>query len=765
MKNLYFLVLAALLPLIFFTESSAQKPGGHQRNITRCYTMERAASHLENNLLTRMEDHQKTRISTRVSGYRLNAVVMIPVVVHIVLPNPYGITDADVQAQLDRLNQDFAGTNPDSTNVPPAFLALRGHSQIQFCLAKRTPAGQQTSGIERRVSGVGSLPKDNDPIKFTSMGGLDQWDPNAYLNLWVGKDDSGNDILGYSLFPGTSPVAEDGIFINFESWGLSSCYTLPDYNRGRTATHEIGHYFGLLHIWGDDDGCQGDDFRDLTDSSIGSTCSLPPGLYNPPGQGNTPADIGDTPNQAGESTNCPTGIATDACATTAPGKMYENFMDYSPDACLTLFTKKQVERMEWVLDNCRASLKTSLGCQPPLSAVTRDAAVLQSVNPGGFELSGCSTKTYSSVVLCSGAFTPKIRITNNSSTLLNTVTVGYIIDNGPAFTQTFTVHLGLGETTVISFPSVNVAEGPHTIHFFTSNPNGGPDQVPSNDTLASSFTVNGTSGVPFIESFTDTLFPPPRWSVINPDGGITWQRYPVGRDNPGSAYVNTFNYAANGETDDLVTPRIGFSTTGIDSVKLTFDLASATYTNIDDPVNAGTTLDTLSILVTPDCGNTFTTVYKKWGKELRTVLSPQTDEFFPAAGDWRKDTVDLTAFAEQNPIQLFFRLTNNYENNVFLDNISVKTSAVPKLLKSQGYLILPNPFRQSFAVWHYRTPTTLRSIKVFNTAGQLVWTRDYNGNANTYMTIDLFGRAAGLYVVRLEYTDKSKNISQQVIKY
>jgi hypothetical protein len=102
---------------------------------------------------------------------------------------------------------------------------------------------------------------------------------------------------------------------------------------------------------------------------------------------------------------------------------------------------------------------------------------------------------------------------------------------------------------------------------------------------------------------------------------------------------------------------------------------------------------------------------------------------------------------------------------VFIDNVNVFTTAVPKLLKEQGYLILPNPFRQGFAVWHYKPPTTLRSLKVYNSVGQLVWRKDYNGNASNYIRVDLFNKAAGIYVVRLEYQDASKNVSGKVVKY
>ncbi|MGN6401893.1 MAG: hypothetical protein ACTHMD_15655, partial [Flavisolibacter sp.] len=203
MKNLYLQVFVATLAVFLCTETGAQKTPG--RSVTRCFTMQRAEKLNQMNLLTRSGTRQKapTPSTPVLSTYRLTSTVTVPVVVHIVLPNPFMVTDADVQAQIDRLNLDFSGLNPDSTNASVPFLARRGHSQIQFCLAKRTPGGQPTSGIERRISSVGSVASESekDPIKYASMGGLDQWDPNAYLNLWVGIDDSGGDILGYAQFP------------------------------------------------------------------------------------------------------------------------------------------------------------------------------------------------------------------------------------------------------------------------------------------------------------------------------------------------------------------------------------------------------------------------------------------------------------------------------------------------------------------------------------------------------------------------------------
>ncbi len=602
-----------------------------------------------------------------VNTYRTYTVVTIPVVVHIVLNNPNRVTDADVQWQIDKLNLDYSGLNPDSTNIPPEFQAVRGHSQIRFTLARRTPSGQLTNGIDRVISSAGSdVNKTIDPIKRSAQGGSDVWDPSLYLNLWVGNDASGQGILGYAQFPTSGSLADDGVFINVRSWGNNPCYTLPTYNLGRTAVHEIGHYFGLLHNWGDDGtACTGDDFKNLT--TVGSSCSLPAGLFNPPGQGNTASDIGDTPNQGGSNSGvCPSGIKTDACSPSSPGIMYQNYMDYTDDACYSLFTKKQVERMEWVLDNCRASLKTSSGGTVPAGAVTIDASPFQPVSPGGSEVVGCTSFAYPSTIPCPGNFIPKVRIRNNGLNTLNTVTVGMIVNGGAAITQNISPNLPFGYTTVVTFASIPVTTGTYVIKFFTSKPNGiNPDQVPSNDTLTATLTVATPLPIPVTEGFENSTFPPPGWTIYNLNGDFTWVRVTPGHNSNFSAAIDNYNNDGSGRIDELRTPKITFAPTD-SAILISFDIAHKYYPD-------STNYDTLSVLVSKDCGATFTTVYKKWGPELATADTSTLPYITPLNSDWRTDKISITGgLLSSGNIIVAFRNTNRFGNNIFLDNINIK---------------------------------------------------------------------------------------------
>ncbi len=672
--------------LIFVANSYGQtglKASGIEKNRSestkRCATMDRVEMILNSDASAKAIAQRGGGISPAMgntpSSYRTNAIVTIPVVVHIVLPNPGTVTDADVNSQIKELNDDFSGLNADSTNIPAAFQAVRGHSQIRFTLARRTPAGLLTNGIERRASATGSnINLAVDPIKRTASGGLDAWDAGSYLNIWCGNDASGQGILGYAQFPGTGSVADDGVFLNYQSFGIGACSNIPIYNKGRTGGHEVGHYFGLFHIWGDDGGCAADDFRPM--SSVGSTCVLPASLANPPGQGNTAADIGDTPNQAGATTNCPTGVATDACSPAAPGKMYQNYMDYTADACYSLFTNKQAARMEYVLDNCRASLKTSLGATPPAGAITRDAAPSASVNPGGFEQVGCAITTFPATLSCPGAIVPKVRIVNNGLNTLSTVTVGVIINGGSPTTVNISPNLVFGATTVVSFPSINVVVGTYTFKYFTSNANGlGADQAPANDTLTRTLTVTAASPLPAQQNFTTGPFPQTPWTVFNPNADFTWIWVVPGNPGP-SITIDNYNNNAPGRIDEFRSTALSVGAT--DSVVISFDLAHKNYPG---------SFDALGVYVSTNCGQTFTlTSYNKSGAALATAGSSTGAYTAPAAADWRRERVAIGgSFLSSGQIIVAFRNTNDYGNYIFIDNINIDPR-VARNLKTDNIL-------------------------------------------------------------------------------
>lgn len=241
-------------------------------------------------------------------GTAVVTVIKIPVVVHVLYNAPvYNISDAQIRSQIDGLNRDFRRLNADTAFTPAVFRKLAADCQIEFELAKIDPKGRATTGIERKSSSILMYGLD-DRIKYTSKGGLDAWDADSYLNIWVGSLAGG--LLGYTSVMG-GDKAVDGIAITPTAFGTMGTAAAP-FNKGRTATHEVGHWLGLKHLWGDQ--VCGDD------------------------------NIDDTPQQRFPSRNCPTGIQL-SCGTDPAGDMYNNFMDFTDDACLNLFTLGQRARM------------------------------------------------------------------------------------------------------------------------------------------------------------------------------------------------------------------------------------------------------------------------------------------------------------------------------------------------------------------------------------------------------------------------------------
>jgi len=258
---------------------------------------------------TRMQLH---RASVTVTGQgtkdNIPSLITIPVVVHIVYnTSSQNISDAQVLSQLDVLNADYGKHNADTSAIPSYYTALAANSGFRFVLAGVDTDGHATTGIVHRYTSSTSFSL-NDNVKYSSMGGDDAWDRDRYLNIWV-CNLTGN-VLGYSSVVGGLKEA-DGVVVRYTAFGTKGTATFP-YNRGRTATHEIGHWLNLIHVWGDAD-C-GDD------------------------------EVADTPPQSAATYGNPSGIVI-SCGNTPYGNLYMDYMDFTDDIGMHLFTYGQRDRM------------------------------------------------------------------------------------------------------------------------------------------------------------------------------------------------------------------------------------------------------------------------------------------------------------------------------------------------------------------------------------------------------------------------------------
>ncbi len=273
-------------------------------------------------------NYEQAQLTTTASRQPESTTLVIPVVFHIVYRNEVqNLSEAQIQSQLDVLNQDFRRTNLDAANTPSEFAGMAADCELEFCLAAEDPYGNATIGITRTETteeeiGVGVAPNGFPRIYYTALGGRDAWDTERYLNIWVCEFNEG--LLGLGSKPGTAYPAEDGVVINYKFFGTVGTSTAP-YNKGRTATHEVGHFLNLEHMWGTSTGgCVQDDL------------------------------VEDTPMQGYSYGGCPVYPQT-SCSSS---DMFMNFMDYTDDACMNLFTEGQKARILATLNGPRAALVT-----------------------------------------------------------------------------------------------------------------------------------------------------------------------------------------------------------------------------------------------------------------------------------------------------------------------------------------------------------------------------------------------------------------------
>ena len=259
----------------------------------------------------KIQDFKKNMVAGRAAGK-----IYVPVAVHIVLPSPNQVTDAQIKSQMDVLTKDFTKANTELTNTG---IYLAGYSfgsvancQIEFVL-KTT--------IRKVAAGTFGT---NDAMKKSTAGGSNAVNPTTYLNLWVCDLSSG--LLGYAQFPGGSS-ATDGVVIDYQAFGTSASYPMyTAYNLGRTATHEVGHWLNLRHIWGD------------------ARC------------GND--QVSDTPPHDGSNGGCPSTSLRSKCSG-KPLEQWMNYMDYTYDKCMYMFTSGQKTRMDATIDAARKAYFTT----------------------------------------------------------------------------------------------------------------------------------------------------------------------------------------------------------------------------------------------------------------------------------------------------------------------------------------------------------------------------------------------------------------------
>jgi hypothetical protein len=408
------------------------------------------------------------------TGLGTNDILTIPVVVHVLHKgDPVGtnenITAAQIQSQLTVMTQDFRkmlGTPGYNDNPVGADF------EMEFCLAATDPNGMFTTGIMRYDLHNGGVMDINT---IEGIKAMTQWDPEQYLNIWVTSNIYiGYFSTGYAQFPedsgldglfGNQVADTDGIVLDYMCFGTKDLYPEGVYydniDKGHNTSHELGHFFGLRHIWGDGLDCTSDDYCD------------------------------DTPITYQSNYGCPENL--DSCEDSPGNDMIENYMDYTGDSCRSTFTLDQKFRAMAVMLNSprRASLAASPVCAPGIVYANDGALQILTVNKP----------------LCTiNRFIPKLILTNAGSVPLTEAVINYSVDGGTAEAYTWTGSLAFNEETQIDLPLMYANDGSHEFSATIISVNGANDTAALNNTRSREFTLDAQPDFD-TENITITLQP------------------------------------------------------------------------------------------------------------------------------------------------------------------------------------------------------------------------------------------------------------------
>lgn len=471
------------------------------------------------------------------------------------------------------------------------------------------------------------------------------WPPEDYLNVWVTEIEQ--EFLGYAQFPtsdmlgglaaASSNEATDGIVIHYRAFGSIATFPAADlfsqYQLGRTATHEVGHYLGLRHIWGDNSSCSVDDFVSDTppatrsNNGLGSPCSFP---------------------------------GANTCTTDSPDQpdMFQNYMDFSDDICMNLFTEGQKDRIRTVLDNSprRLSLSTSKGALAPV-IVNNDMGIRNILTPNRTS--------------CESVISPRLEVRNYGNNSVTSFTVQVLLNGNPMLAENFNVNLASLEIDEITLSPITLNETiTNDLSFIITSTNGSMDENGDNDNASISVDIPANGNIPFSINFD--VFPN-GWSIDNMDETITWQLQNAPKDiaTNQALGIDFFDYEIEGELDLLQSPLLDLS--GADDAILSFDVAYASF--------SGVTQEGLFVTITRECEDPVyeaDTVFFELANDLETANTNRS--FIPSGQqDWKTEVINLRDYLGEENIRISFIAQNAFGNNLYLDNIELDVTARPDI--------------------------------------------------------------------------------------
>lgn len=645
---------------------------------------------------------------------RKQGVYTIPVVFHIIHNGEdegFGenISEDRILNQLDRLNEDFRAANPRSGDIPSIFQPVEADVEIEFVMARQDPDGFPTNGI-LRVQGSRTsynLLLDN---QIRQLKEESYWNSENYLNIWVAETGS---VIGIASFPETNLAGisdpetnpeYDGVVVDNDYLGTNEFTDGSFDSYGQTLTHEIGHYLGLRHIWGD--ATCGNDYCDDTpeaeshhgnnngDLAVIAPCSFP---------------------------------GPDSCSDEEPD-MFMNFMDYTNDECMNMFTLDQKDRMRTVMENSprRVSLLTSPALQDPIGVLDTDLAY-RSVDD-------------LPVVNCVNQLDIDLVFANHGINEVRDFDISYSI-NDQGFSESVTgLTLTTGENYTHAIILTDLIEGFNEISWEITSVNGSGDNNLLNNSGTTSLLVDRESGnAPFREGFDNGT-----WVTAGNPGEPEWVATTFNGNR--TMAIPAFNTPSS-TSSWLVSPV--YSLTYLSEAGLFFDMSYGVRTNVNDK---------LELAIQPGCDSDFEVI---WSQELSEIAFDESETAWVPQGEWIETFINLNSYVGMDEVRFAFIFTNRGGNNLYLDNVELtNNSALTQPRPSRGnFVVYPNPTVGEFTLTLGLEERSDVQVDLINLSGAVVARREFSEMLNHTIEIDP-GQLYGLHFVRVRGNgiDKTERI-------
>lgn len=658
---------------------------------------------------------------------------IIPVVVHVLHEGgTENISKSQIQSQMVALNKDFNANNSALTTpsfvAHPTFDTLVANCNIEFRLATLDPQGNCTDGIVRVYT-----PKTNQAKDFTKFKQTSYWDREKYFNVWVVKsifnDTQWGTILGYAQFPfafgSQYPLTStDGVAVLHNVFGTSGTAVG---NTGATLTHEAGHWLGLFHIWGDED-CGSDGIDD------------------------TPVHSG--PNFSGGSCfpipKTATCYDVDLYMRDTIGEMWMNFMDYTADQCLWMFSKGQKSKIEFVLNTIsfRGSLITSAN---NIQTGTDDAAYASPCSPApiaDFWSRTGTNEVFTTKLLCAGQSLTFAHGTYNATPS----SLDWMFEGGSPATST-------SSAPVVTYNTAGV----YDVTLTATNAVGSHTKERQDYVRVYNDVADVSSHIYYEPFEYGSLYEQGKWLAVN-EGNLNnrWEWFET------AGYLSTKSMRLKNdnnitfETDALISPM--FDLTTIENDKLTFKYAYAKMT--DNPYVEQN--DELSVYVSTNCGLNWSrrqitvdgtaTATLKGVRLITAGLAP--GGFIPTtAAQWKEASVNITPYLNEDNVRLMFlwKSGGQYGNDFYIDDVLIENSqaiGVEENITGQtDFSIFPNPVTQISQVYFQLLTAGDVKVDILDITGRIVFNL-YAGNLKQGEQIFELDRsklgASGVYFVRLQ---------------